>query len=107
MYHAHDGFLEILLELGVVGLVYIGTMLLTGLVVSMRRRLIGGGAETLWAFATTLALLVSNVTEAPSTSFFGWLVLGCVLVVVVPPMTSRNTYYSELAAPIGLIDVRG
>lgn len=104
MYHAHDGFLEILLELGVVGLFVVGIMLLAGLVVSVLKRLAGGGPEYLWAFATTIALVISDISEAPSTTFFGCLVLGCVLVVAmssdvpraVPPLGS-----STLTHPVG------
>lgn len=94
MYHAHDGFLEILLELGIVGLVAIGSMLLAGLWLSVRTRLAGGGAEQLWAFTSTVALVVSNISEAPSATFFGWLIIGSVLVVALSGAVPRTTYDS-------------
>lgn len=75
VYTAHNGYLDFLLQLGVVSLVVLGVLVLTnlgkGLALSMRRP----EPSAMWPFSVTAVLIVANLTESQFTSEIGWMTL--------------------------------
>jgi exopolysaccharide production protein ExoQ len=81
MYHSHDGYLDMMLQLGLVGLAVLVLALLWA---------IGGGVDAylrrqerlaLWSVGVAMALVLVNLTESPSTNFFGIFVLFIALLL--------------------------
>jgi O-antigen ligase len=75
MYHAHDGYLDVLLQVGVVGCVIGAGFLLVALAAGVRGAVVERAPAARWAFATVVSLVVLNVTESYFGAALGWLAL--------------------------------
>jgi exopolysaccharide production protein ExoQ len=62
--HAHNGFIETLLQLGIIGLVLISLSLVTLLFRAFRRYRSSGASEDLWPIMLVLFLVFYNLTES-------------------------------------------
>jgi O-antigen ligase len=75
MFHAHNGYLDVLLQVGVVGCVLGAGFVLVALATGLRGAVVGRAPAARWAFATVVSLLVLNGTESYFGSALGWVVL--------------------------------
>ncbi|TDQ48848.1 hypothetical protein EV188_11118 [Actinomycetospora succinea] len=80
MYHSHDGYLDMMLQLGLVGLVLLVIALLGAIVLAVRAFVRDRIQLSAWSVAVAMALVLVNLTESPSTNFFGFFVLGAALL---------------------------
>lgn len=83
MYHSHDGYLDVMLQLGVVGACFVTIALLWSIGGGIRAFLRRHEILALWSVGVTLALLLVNLTESPSTNFFGIFLLTVALLLSV------------------------
>ncbi|WP_345410339.1 O-antigen ligase family protein [Actinomycetospora chlora] len=75
MYHSHDGYLDMLLQLGVVGLGLMSIVLVVTLIVGIASYVGRGDELAVWSTSCAIVLVMVNLTESPSTNFFGHFVL--------------------------------
>ena len=75
IYQAHDGYLDMYLQLGLVGLAVLVVMVLGVLARSVSLQLRDGGGIAAWPVLTIVALLVANVTESRFATPIGWLLV--------------------------------
>jgi O-antigen ligase len=76
MYHAHNGYLDFFLQIGVVGLGLLVIVLVVALARAIGLALAVRSADTVWPCLTILALAVTNITESQFTVPIGWLMLS-------------------------------
>ena len=82
--HAHDAYLDALVQTGAVGLVLLLLVCLTVLTIAGRRMATGSGdIWAVWPFAVTFFLLLYGVTEISFMSDFGWDLLVVALGLLV------------------------
>ena len=62
--HAHNGFLDVALELGLIGLAILVLGLLLTFAIAVRRAYLANVPENLWPFAFLILLIISNLTES-------------------------------------------
>jgi len=62
--HAHNGFLDILLEIGIIGFALFMLGLLLSYAIAIRRAYLANAPEDLWPFAFLTLMVASNMTES-------------------------------------------
>src|SRR5262249_50677462 len=62
--HSHEGWLDLLLELGIAGLVILTVQLLLVVVNGIRAVVNGSNADAQYVLVTTFILLIYNITES-------------------------------------------
>jgi O-antigen ligase len=75
IYQAHNGYLDMYLQLGLVGLTLLVVMVLGVFARSVSLVLRDGGSAAAWPVLTIVAMLASNVTESRFATPMGWLLL--------------------------------
>lgn len=103
--HAHDGFLEVMLDLGIVGCILSCVALLQSLVRSVLLLRRGLGESRLWPLLTTLCFIFLNATESTIAKYndFSWIifVVGMLYATTVVP-NSLGAYADDgRAIPAG------
>jgi O-antigen ligase len=71
--HGHDGFLDVALQLGVIGFVLLMTFFGTTIVRALQGRVRGNRID-LWVCIVLITLLASSIGESPPLLGIGWLV---------------------------------
>ncbi|WP_448625858.1 O-antigen ligase family protein [Geodermatophilus sp. URMC 64] len=72
--HAHDAYLDVLMQCGIVGLALLALAFLRVLAAS-GRAVLGGSAAGAWPMVVTVLLLLYGISEQSFMGYFGWLVL--------------------------------
>ena len=85
MYHSHDGYLDILMQIGIVGLLLMSAALLCAIFLGIRSYVVSNDEISGWTVASVVALLLVNLTESPATNFFGMFVLISALLLATKP----------------------
>jgi exopolysaccharide production protein ExoQ len=75
IYQGHNGYLDFYLQLGLVGLIVAGAILVTSFCRAIVLSFDDGVSAVDWPLLATVALLVGNVTESRFTAPIGWLFL--------------------------------
>jgi O-antigen ligase len=109
--HAHDGWLDLLLELGVVGLVLASLQILLVVVNGIRAVVDSSEVDPQYVLVTTFILLIYNITESNLVRPGVWWILLVVAVTALAkiakerqPAVKRRWRYAgfQRHAPIGL-----
>lgn len=90
-YHAHDGYLDVVLQLGLVGLVLTVVILLGGVKRSLALALDATSAWRAWPLCMIATIIFFNSTETVVNSHVGWFCLVLLYVRMLPrrPDTGR------------------
>ena len=83
VYQAHNGYLDMYLQLGLAGLTALIVLTLGVLARSSSLYLGSGSAASTWPLLTIVALIVANLTESRFATPIGWLLL-CLAYVFCP-----------------------
>jgi O-antigen ligase len=75
VYHAHNGYLDMLLQLGVLGLALLSGILLFCCMWGARLAIRSNSPITMWPISSAVALGIANITESEFTTFGGLLIL--------------------------------
>lgn len=91
MYHAHNGYLDMLLQLGAVGLMLLMTVTLFTIYYSTRIALGDANRTLLWPVSMGIVLLIANLTESSLTTSAGFMMLLLAFFYATRPGNSKSS----------------
>ena len=105
-FHAHNGFLELSLDIGIVGTSFFVIGWIAGIWRGVRLVLTSTGAVPLWPLMTLICFVLSNITEATIATYntFPWVIFLSAFVYAIQkkksPKVAAYAGYGVVDPPV-------